>query len=269
MHPRPSISADRPREFVSHRRDRWMFDGGGVAILMYHKIGPTPLTTSWPGLYVAPTHFARQMDGLVNAGLRAVAYDDAPRAMAAGETGFCVSFDDGFSNAFEHALPILQKRGLRAIQFIVAGRIGGEDEWDHAIGEPAHRLMDDAQIRDWLAAGHEIGAHTLTHPHLTALTRERARAEIFDSRKLLEDRFGVPVRHFCYPYGDQDDAIRDLVGEAGYVTAPTVEFGANGPGVPPLGLRRIMACNPRSPVRALVRRASRLAGRVGRRRETA
>ncbi len=62
--------------------------------------------------------------------------------------------------------------------------------------------MDERQIRDWLAAGHEIGAHTLTHPALAELPPERARAEIFDSRKLLEDRFGVPVRHFCYPYGE-------------------------------------------------------------------
>ena len=88
--------------------------------------------------------------------------------------------------------------------------------------------MDDAQIRDWLAAGHEIGAHTLTHP---APDRPAARtgcsAEIFDGKRSLEDRFGIPIRHFCYPYGDHDEAVRDLVAEAGYASAPTVEFGCN------------------------------------------
>ena len=236
-----------------------MFADGGVAVLMYHKIGPTPRDTHWPGLYVSPRHFARQMDELTAAGLPAVAYGDAVRAIEGGGKGFCVSFDDGFCNAFEHALPVLQARSLRAIQFIVAGQIGGTDAWDRAIGEPPHRLMDDAQIREWLAAGHEIGSHTLTHPHLTALPPAQARTEVFDSKKRLEDRFGISIRHFCYPYGDENETIRALVAEAGYATAPTVAFGANGPGVPPLGLRRIMACNPRSPVRALVRKVSRLA----------
>ena len=162
---------------------------------------------------------------------------------------------------FEHALPILQERGLRAIQFVVAGQIGGTDAWDRAIGEPPLPLMDDAQIRDWLAAGQEIGSHTLTHPHLTALTLAQARTEIFDSKKQLEDRFGVPIRHFCYPYGDYNEAVRDLVGEAGYETAPTVRFGANPRGVPPLELRRVMACNSPTPLRSVARKVWRLAGR--------
>ena len=257
MTPLPPPTADRPRKFVSWRRDRWMFDDGGVAILMYHKIGPTPLATNWPGLYVGARQFDRQMAGLTGAGLPAVVYGDAAAAIGADRAGFCISFDDGFCNVFQHALPVLQARSLRAIQFIVAGQIGGEDAWDHAIGEPPQRLMDDAQIRDWLAAGHEIGSHTLTHPHLTAIPREQARAEIFDSKQRLEDRFGIPIRHFCYPYGDRDDAIRDLVAEAGYATAPTVEFGTNRHGAHPLALRRIIACNTPAPLRSLARKAFR------------
>ena len=260
----PPSPADRPREFVSWQRDRWMFDGG-VAVLMYHKISATPLSTNWAGLYVAPKRFARQMDELTAAGLPPVPYDKLMRAVDADAAGFCVSFDDGFRNVFEHALPILQARSLRAIQFIVADRIGGEDEWDHPIGEPPMRLMDEAQIRDWLAAGHVIGSHTLTHPRLTTLPRERARAEIVDSKKRLEDRFGIPIQHFCYPYGDQDEAIRAIVAEAGYLTAPTVEVGTNHRGAPPLALRRIMACNARSPLGAVARRGYRLAQSARRR----
>ena len=246
--PSPSVT-DRPREFVSWERDHRMFADGGVTILMYHKISGTPADTNWPDLYVAPEEFERQLDGLTAAGLPALTYGEGIRAAAdADGEGFCVSFDDGFRNVFENALPVLQARSLRAIQFIVADRIGGEDEWDRAIGEPPQRLMDDAQIRDWLAAGHEIGSHTLTHPHLASLPRDRARAEIFDSKASLEDRFGIAVRHFCYPYGDYDDATRDLVSAAGYESAATVRFGANRPGVPPLELRRVMACNASSAV---------------------
>ena len=178
-----------------------------------------------------------------------------------GGSGFGVTFDDGFRNVFELALPVLQKRGLRAIQFIVAGLISGEDAWDRAIGEPPQALMDEGMIREWLAAGHEIGSHTLTHPHLPTLGREQMRAEVFDSKRRLEDRFGVAVKHFCYPYGDNDEAVRDLVGEAGYDSAPTVRFGTNLPGGEPLALNRVMACDTPSVLRKLKRKVARLGQR--------
>ncbi len=258
----PSIPlADRPLDFVSWSRDGWMFDDGGVVLLMYHKIAPAPLTTGLPMLYVTGEDFDRQMTELAAAGLACVPYGEVQHAIDAGQRAFCLTFDDGFCNVVENALPVLQARSLRAIQFIVAGQIGGTDAWDRAIGEPPLPLMDDAQIRDWLAAGQEIGAHTLTHPHLPTLSPGQARAEIFDSKKLLEDRFGVPIRHFCYPYGDYNEAVRDLVGEAGYETAPTVRFGTNRPGGAPLELHRVMACNSPTPVRSLARKVSRLVRR--------
>ena len=235
-----------------------MFELGGVVILMYHKIAPAPAATNLPALYVDPAEFDRQMAELTSAGQACVPYGEVLAAARGGQRGFCLTFDDGFRNVFDLALPILQARGLKAIQFIVAGLIGGEDAWDRAIGEPPQALMDEGMIREWLAAGHEIGSHTLSHPHLPALPREQARAEIFDSKRRLEDRFGGPIRHFCYPYGDNDEAVRDLVGEAGYESAPTVRFGANGPGCAPLALDRVMACDAPSPLRRLKRKVARL-----------
>ncbi len=258
----PSVPlADRPLDFVSWSRDRWMFDDDGVVLLMYHKIAVAPLTTGLPSLYVTGQEFDRQMAELTVAGLDCVPYGEVQHAIDAGRRAFCLTFDDGFCNVVENALPVLRARALRAIQFIVAEQIGDTDAWDRAIGEPPLPLMDDAQIRDWLAAGQEIGSHTLTHPHLPTLPLAQARAEIFDSKKQLEDRFGVAIRHFCYPYGDYNEAVRDLVGEAGYETAPTVRFGTNRPGGAPLELHRVMACNAPTPVRSLARKVSRFVRR--------
>lgn len=248
----PSLPEISPG-FVSVRRDPALFDAGGNTILMYHKIAPAPLATNIPGLYVRPRHFERQMEGLLAAAWPCLTLAEC----AAGRPGFCLTFDDGFCNVFEHALPALQSRGLRAIQFIVAGLIGGEDEWDHPIGEPVQRLMDETQIREWLAAGHEIGAHTMTHPRLTTLPPGRARAEIVDSKRALEDRFGRAVRHFCYPYGDYDAAVRDLVAEAGYETACTIAPGINRPGAGAFELSRVMACDDPRSLRQLAARARR------------
>ena len=237
-----------PREYIGWEEGQRLFGDRGVGILMYHKISaPTP-GTRWRDLYVAPAHLERQIHGLQTAGLPCLPYDDVLPAIRRGKRGFCLTFDDGFLSVFEHALPVLQACGVRAMLFVVAGLIGGSDEWDHPIGEGPHALMDDAHLRDWLAAGHGIGAHTLTHPHLTRLPRDRARAEIFDSKALLEDRFGVPVCHFCYPYGEQDEAVRDLVAEAGYVDAPLADWagerGTNPVDVDAFQLRRLCACDP-------------------------
>lgn len=230
--------------FRSLKTDGALFDrGGGVVVLMYHKIARAPLATNLPFLYVIPREFDRQMGELLGAGLINVPFGEVHAAATAGQTAFCVTFDDGFRNAADRALPVLRARGLRGTMFLVADRIGGEDAWDRAIGEPPLPLMDDHEVRDWLAAGQDIGAHTLTHPRLTQIPADQARAEIFESKTRLEDRFGVPVRHFCYPYGDQDERIRALVAGAGYEAACTVEHGANGPGTDPFALRRALACN--------------------------
>ncbi len=208
---------------------------------MYHKISRPPLATNLPELYVAPRGFDRQMRELAASGLLCLPFADVAAAAVAGKSGFCLTFDDGFRNVFEHALPILQRHGLRAIQFIVAGLVGGEDQWDRAIGEPPQKLMNDAEIRAWIAAGQEIGAHTMTHPRLTRLAPAEAQAEISGSKKKLEDQFGVPIRHFCYPYGDCNARVKDWVGAAGYESAVTVQAGVNTPGGDPLLLRRFLA----------------------------
>jgi peptidoglycan/xylan/chitin deacetylase (PgdA/CDA1 family) len=140
-----------------------------------------------------------------------------------------------------HGLEPLAENGFRAIQFLVAGFLGRRSEWQAQYGEVLEPLMDASQVREWLAAGHEIGAHTLTHPWLTRVSELEAREEIRGSRLRLEDLFGVPVRHFCYPYGDWNPAVRDLVQEAGFATACTVEFGVNAAATPHFELRRVTA----------------------------
>ena len=102
-------------------------------------------------------------------------------------------------------------------------------------------MLDAVQIREWLAAGHDIGSHTLSHPHLTQLPTERAREEISASKKLLEDLFGRPIEHFCYPYGALNPTVRNLVIEAGYRTACTTEPGGNTPVSDSFALSRFTA----------------------------
>jgi len=213
----------------------------GAPILTYHKLGPRPRRVRLKGLYVDTQLFARQLAELRAAGFQTAPLSDFASSVPPRQRSFVLTFDDGFGNVLEHGLEPLRQNGFCAIQFLVADGLGQTNEWEQREGEAPAPLMDASQTREWLAAGHAIGSHTLTHPFLTRLPQAEAREEIAASRKKLEDLFGVAVEHFCYPYGDWNHWVRDLVAEAGYRTACTTEFGVNPLGAPPLSLRRITA----------------------------
>lgn len=209
------------------------------SLFVFHKIAPPPPETKDRFEYQTPARFAEQLTALRAAGFVPAALDDLPTELNRGAGRFSVTLDDGYAHVIENALPTLRQQNLRAIQFIVAGKLGGHNDWDVAKGDVAERLMDAAQIREWLAAGQSIGSHSLTHPNLRKIPRDQAREEISASRKRLEDLFSVPVRHFCYPYGSYDVAIQELVQEAGYLTASTVKHGFNAAGSDVFQLQRI------------------------------
>jgi len=210
-------------------------------MLMYHKLGPRPRGVRLKGLYVSNQLFERQLSELRNAGFSAGDCGKAREQNGNPHKRVVLTFDDGFACVITHGLEPLARNGFRAIQFLVADLLGRSNEWDGPAGEARESLMDKRQVEEWLAAGHAIGSHTLTHPFLTKIDGAKAREEISASRKKLEDIFGVQVRHFCYPYGDWNPTVREWVREAGYETACTTEFGVNTAQTPAFELRRITA----------------------------
>jgi len=108
--------------------------------------------------------------------------------------------------------------------------------------EPAERLMLTwDEVSRMRHAGWGFGAHTVTHPVLSRLSREEALRELVESRRAIEERLGEPCRVFAYPNGrpaDYTPAVKSLVREAGYRWALTTVFGAypvrsaSGPGDP-------------------------------------
>jgi peptidoglycan/xylan/chitin deacetylase (PgdA/CDA1 family) len=234
------MKLELPSYYTSLPQFRALFQTG-VPILMYHKLGRHPRGTRLKGLYLGAKAFARQLAELRGAGFACVGLSEVLGAARAGNRAFAITFDDGFRNTLEFGLAPLEQHRCRAVQFLVADLLGRTNEWERADGETAAPLMDAEAVREWLAAGHEIGSHTLRHPFLTRLPRREAREEIHASKRKLEDLFGVAVEHFCYPYGDWNLSVRDLVAQAGYRTASTVTFGVNSGEVGPLELRRIMA----------------------------
>jgi peptidoglycan/xylan/chitin deacetylase (PgdA/CDA1 family) len=237
-----------PAYYSQLRPFRELFQKGNP-ILTYHKLGPRPARVRLKGLYVSQPLFRRQLEelrlaGFINGSLATCAGPVAGRRIV-------ITFDDGYINVLRHGLKPLADMGFQAIQFLVANLLGKRNEWDVALGEVPEPMMDIAQVREWLAAGHEIGSHTLSHPYLTRVSRIEAAEEIKASRKKLQDLFGRPIDHFCYPYGDWDEATRDLACEAGYKTACTTNIGVNTPADSPFALKRFTARYPSRNLKAI------------------
>ena len=212
----------------------------GLLILMYHIIETPSLRYRLRYLCVDPRALRAQLRELLETGVRFVPASGAG-LIADRERRVLVTLDDAFQSVFRNGLPIFQELGVPALTYVVSGQIGGANVWDRNKGLKERRLMSREEILEWVAAGNEIGAHTVTHTRLTNLSLEEARREIFDSKKVLEDLIGRPVRHFCYPYGSSNALIHDLVREAGYETATTVDGGYNFPETDKFALRRMTA----------------------------
>jgi peptidoglycan/xylan/chitin deacetylase (PgdA/CDA1 family) len=194
-----------------------------LPILTYHNIGVAPDGATHRGLYLSPAKLRFHFGVLAALGWRGVSIADALPYLGGEARGrvAALTFDDGYVDNLELALPALQAHGFGATCFLVAGQLGGYNAWDAELLRVRKPLMDLAQLRAWLAGGMHVGSHTLTHPHLPQLDTRAKRREIVDSKAMLEDRLGVPIEHFCFPYGDHDAECIDLVAEAGYRSAVT------------------------------------------------
>lgn len=232
-----------------------------IPILMYHQIGqPAPKGTPFRGLTVHPDKFRRQMSWLKRLGYRGLSMRDLMPYIRGERTGKVVgiTFDDGYRNVYENALPILLELGFTSTNYFVSQKLDGGNDWDYDIGVPHSDLMSVTEMRNWNDAGQEVGSHTLDHVHLPDVSFEEARRQIYRSRDQLEQYLGAAVEAFCYPYGDETPAIRELVQEAGYTNATTTERGLVRPDDDPFGLPRSTVARSTNMVRFLQRCLTRL-----------
>jgi peptidoglycan/xylan/chitin deacetylase (PgdA/CDA1 family) len=209
---------------------------GGLRILLYHRVA-----ADGDPLAVPPARFREQMDHLAAEGYHAVDLLEGLERLergALGEGTVALTFDDGFTDVAEEALPALERHGFGATVFVTTGVAGGEVRFPWYQGpQPPVLGWDDIVALD-REGTLRFEAHTVTHPNLLALDDESAAAEIGGSRRELAERLGRPVSAFAYPAGLYGERERRLVAEAGYAAAVSCEPGVNLPGAGPFDLRR-------------------------------
>jgi peptidoglycan/xylan/chitin deacetylase (PgdA/CDA1 family) len=212
---------------------------------MYHQVTPRPLPV-FRKYAVTPQAFAAQMNWLALAGYIPINLDVLLSHRSGRSTlpsrPIIITFDDGFQDCIDYAVPILQAHGFTAVFYLVAGLIGQTSQWlfqERGLELP---LMDWTAVRRLQAAGFQCGAHSMSHPRLTHLPPVACRNELLESRRLLEDHLGHEVRHLAYPHGSFNEGVRAIVAEAGYHSACSVRIGLSAPDDDPLALPRVPVC---------------------------
>jgi len=215
----------------------------GIPILLYHKLGRPQPGSLIKGQYVSPSLFRRHLGYLARVRYQAISLSQLVEFLHSGvmpvPKPIVITFDDGYECVYQEAFPLLMERGFSATVFLVGSGIGGTNEWEQAIGDVAEPMMSRQQIREMMEHGMEFGSHTWGHRHLTRIPLGEARREIADSKAKLEDMLGAAIQFFAYPYGQYNQAIRDLVEESGYLGACSTLTGVNVAGHDPYWLLRM------------------------------
>jgi peptidoglycan/xylan/chitin deacetylase (PgdA/CDA1 family) len=217
-----------------------------LTVLMYHKVDELRPGVRFPGNFVSPKNFERQMDALLLWGYRTITleqwldYRDG-RLRSLPSKPLVLSFDDGYTCFDEHAWPVMRARGLRGTVFLVAGEIGGWNSWDK--DEMRLPLLGAERIRALQREGVDFGSHSFSHVPLAKIERHRALDELTRSRAALSDLLGREVTTVAYPFSNQNAEVRALARQAGYRCAVRGKGRMNWRWTDPFGLRRIKMDN--------------------------
>ena len=197
-----------------------------IAVLVYHQIDAAPVKGSpFRSLYVSPGAFVRQMRLLKWLGYTGLSMTGLQPYLSGEKQGKVVgiTFDDGYLNNIQYALPVLARYGFSSTCYAVSSLLGKTNAWDAPIGIAQTPLMNQAEIRQWIAGGQEIGSHTRSHINLLDSQDEVCLAEISQGRIELQEAVKSPVNHFCYPYGRYEARHKAMVSDQGFITATTTQ----------------------------------------------
>jgi peptidoglycan/xylan/chitin deacetylase (PgdA/CDA1 family) len=197
-----------------------------ASFLCYHSVAPSGPTY----LTVTRETFEAHLDEIEALGLRTGGLAEL-QALAAGEamppTVF-LTFDDGFLDNHGTVLPLLRERRMKAFVFVIPPLVdeGAPLTWpetaEDAIRHPdTMRSVTWEMVEEMRESVFDIGAHTLTHPHLPDLDDEALREELAESRRRVAERLGA-CDTIAYPFGQWSSRVAAATADCGYRFAFTL-----------------------------------------------
>jgi len=206
----------RLRTFLSKRSKN------AIRIVLYHRV-----STSDKHSFEKHIHFFRTR-------FRILSLSEAVELIRSRADGYgqclVVTFDDGFKDNIDIAVPILRKHNVPACFFIISDFISTSPENHvkladyktrvfHFNESPTNMTWEDLrQLSNW---GFEIGSHTHTHPRLSELSEKDVFEEMEKSKNKIEAEIGLSVKHFAWPWGKSQDIpyiYRDFARKLAYAS---------------------------------------------------
>ena len=209
-----------------------------IIVLSYHSINVACVGTKEYEWTLQKNQFERQMQYLFDNNINVILLNDLVNKILQKKIipkpCVCITFDDGFSDNFINASPVLEKYNYRASFFIVANSLSDEDfypEWinKNKVGElPSFMNVD--QIKKLCINGHEIGSHSLTHIDLNDASVNLLKKELSKSKKIIEKSLSIDCSGFVAPFGisenlDMKDIIINACATNGYIYACMGKYG--------------------------------------------
>ncbi|MGG3138268.1 polysaccharide deacetylase family protein [Bacillus subtilis] len=183
-----------------------------LPILMYHSI------SSGNSLRVPKKEFEAHMKWLHVNGYQTLtpkeAYLMLTQDKKPSEKCVLISFDDGYTDNYQDAYPVLKKYGMKATIFMIGKSIGHK-----------HHLTED-QMKEMAQYGISIESHTINHLELNGLTPQQQQSEMADSKKLFDHMFHQQTSIISYPVGRYNEETLKAAEKTGYQMGVTTELGA-------------------------------------------
>ncbi|MCW2640004.1 MAG: hypothetical protein JWP76_2310 [Dactylosporangium sp.] len=211
-----------------------------LAVLMYHSVSSVR-EPSLRSLAVPPARLREQLTALTVAGYRLTGLSEAVDLRNAGsaERVVALTFDDGYVDFLDAALPVLSDLNASATLYMSVGHAGEPASWLGPHAPAFGPLLTWDQLRQVAAAGVEIGSHSMIHHPLDVLPSAQLDREVRDSRDRLADETQQSVRSFCYPHGYHGPKVRAAVARAGHDNACEVGRRLYTSGDHPLAIPRL------------------------------
>ncbi|MEM7783718.1 MAG: polysaccharide deacetylase family protein [Planctomycetota bacterium] len=213
-----------------------------VIVLFYHRV-----SDQWPNRWtISCKDFERQINWLEST-FEIVDLNECQRRIESGHNSvptLAITFDDGYAENCEFALPLLIERRIPVTYFVTTQHTVYQQPFQHDL-DVGQRLATNTieSLRALDLAGVEIGAHTRTHPDLGAIKcPQKLVDELVHSSNEVSKRIGRKIQHFAFPFGQLSNLNRDafrILKEAGFKSVCSAYGGWNAIGQESFHLQRL------------------------------
>jgi peptidoglycan/xylan/chitin deacetylase (PgdA/CDA1 family) len=215
-----------------------------VPILMYHSIAYDGSRNFLP-FVVRPHEFARQMEHLQEHKFSPITVSDFARTVrgeraSLPERPIVITFDDGYADFYEHALPVLKRYQFPATLYMTTNCVNALSDCISSAKITGRPMLTWDMLMAARDEGIEIGAHSHTHPQLDVITGAQLEREVVEPKQILENRLTTMVTSYAYPHGFHTRQVVQAVRNAGYTSACAVKYAMSSTRDDVFALARIL-----------------------------